>query len=223
MNNSSEQFDVLSNALRVLPEEILRLNYFLKEVNDPEEGISNIEIACVNVFNQLYGMMCTLKDGGHTNSIYEHQAITAILCMRHVLQHKAGRIKNNLRDAFRNEAQKNLALINYNASDEGMVIMPFYISTSWLQEGIQSSNNSNRLPLINSYLNLSQIEIDLGNLSIPLSNSYLGIMPLITEAVRQLCVNYGTFFKPTGFDSKVYYTHFLNANEINTQDYAIAN
>ena len=221
MSNSSEQFDVLSNALRVLPEEILRLNYFLKEVNDPEEGISNIEIACVNVFNQLYGMMCALKDDGHTNSIYEHRAITTILCMRHVLQHKAGRIKNNLRDAFRKEVPKNSALINYSASDDKVVVVPFYISTSWLQDGIQNSNNSNRLPLINSYLNLELIEIDLGKLATPLGHSYLSIMPLITEAVRQLCVSYGEFFKPTGFDSEVYYTHFLNINEINTQDYAI--
>ena len=60
MSSPSEQFDVLSNALRVFPEEILRLNYFINKVNDPEEGISNIEIACVNVFNQLYGMMCAL-------------------------------------------------------------------------------------------------------------------------------------------------------------------
>ena len=50
MNSPSEQFDVLSNALRVFPEEIFRLNYFIGKVNDPEEGISNIEIACVNVF-----------------------------------------------------------------------------------------------------------------------------------------------------------------------------
>ncbi|ELK4871765.1 TPA: hypothetical protein ACKSY7_000492 [Pseudomonas aeruginosa] len=221
MSNSSEQFDVLSNALRVFPEEIFRLNYFLKEVNDPEEGISNIEIACVNVFNQLYGMMCALKDDGHISSIYEYHAITTILCMRHVLQHKAGRIKNNLRDAFKKETQENFALINYGASDEGLVILPFYISISWLQDGIQNSNNSNRLPLINSYLSLELIKIDLDKLSIPLSNSYLGIMPLITEALRQLCISYGGFFKPTGFDSEVYYNHFLNVNKINTQDYAI--
>ena len=221
MSSPSEQFDVLSNALRVFPEEILRLDYFINKVNDPEEGISNIEIACVNVFNQLYGMMCTLKDGGHISSIYEHAAITTILCMRHVLQHKAGRIKNNLRDAFKKEVGESYSLINYSASDKNIVTMPFYVNIAWLQDGIQNSNNAHRLTAINSYLNLDKIKIELDTLSIDVGNSYLGVMPLITEAVHQLCLNYSSFFSPAGYDSEVYYSHFLGVNKINTQDYAI--
>jgi hypothetical protein len=221
MNNSSEQFDVLSNALRVLPEEIFRLNYFMKEVKDPEEGISNIEIACVNVFNQLYGMMCALKDEGHMESIYDHQAITAILCMRHVLQHKAGRIKNNLRDTFKKELKEKSALVNHGASGKNALVTPFYISTAWLQDGVQNSNNAKRFPLIKSYLSLDRIEADLLKLHIPLEHSYIGVMPLITEAVRQICVKYGSFFEPTGFDSKVYYEHFISVYRIDTNIYTI--
>lgn len=220
-NPPSEQFDVLSNALRVFPEEIFRLNYFIHKVNDPEEGISNIEIACVNVFNQLYGMMCTLKDSGHISSIYEHDAITAILCMRHVLQHKAGRLKNNLRDTLNKQTGEKVALVNYGASDPEIIMGPFYISASWVQEGIKNSNNAHRLPTINSYLRLDSIKTDLEKLSIPIADTYLCILPLITEAVRQLCKNYGSHFRPAGFDSNVYYTHFLKINPINTHDYEI--
>lgn len=219
-NPPSEQFDVLSNALRVFPEEIYRLNYFINEVNDPEEGISNIEIACVNVLNQLYGMMCALKESKHIASIYEHDAITTLLCIRHVLQHKAGRIKNNLRDTF-NKQDKKVALVNYSASDADVMPGPFYISASWLQDGIENSNNAHRLPAITSYLNLDKICADLEKLSLSLNETYLCTLPLITEAVRQLCMNYGNHFKPTGFDSDVYYAHFLEINPINTQDYAI--
>lgn len=221
-NPPSEQFDVLSNSLRVLPEEILRLNYFIHEVNDPEEGISNIEIACVNVFNQLYGMMCTLKDNGCISSIYESDAIETILCIRHVLQHQGGRIKNNLRDALKARKRKNFALVNYGASDTGIIAMPFYISASWLLDGIQSSNNAKRLPSIKSYLKIEKIKADLDGLSIALADTYLGIMPLIAEAMRQICTNYGSHFEPVGFDSEVYYSHFRIVNPINTSDYAIA-
>lgn len=220
-NQSSEQFDVLSNALRVLPEEILRLNYFIQNVNDPEEGISNIEIACVNVFNQLYGMMCSLKESGHISSIYEHDAITTILCMRHVLQHKAGRIRNNLRDAFKKQIGEKYALINYNVSDTTTLVMPFYISSSWLQDGVQNSNNSHRLASINSYLNFDLIKNDLKKTSIAWTDSYLCVMPLITEAVRQIRTNYGCYFEPAGYDSDVYYSHFLDVKPIDTSDYAI--
>lgn len=219
-NLPSEQFDVLSNALRVFPEEIHRLDYFVNNVNDLEEGISNIEIACVNVFNQLYGMMCALKESKNIASIYERDAITAILCMRHVLQHKAGRIRNNLRDTFNKQAKK-MALVNYGASESNVMPGPFYISVSWLQDGIQNSNNAHRMPAITSYLNLDKINEEVEKLSLSLNETYLCALPLITEAVRQLCTNYGNHFKPTGFDSDVYYSHFLKINPINTKDYTI--
>lgn len=218
----SEQFDVLSNSLRVFPEEILRLNYFLQQVNDPEEGISNIEIACVNVFNQLYGMMCSLKDNGHISSIYEHDAITTVLCIRHVLQHQGGRVKNNLRDALKSQEIRNFTLVNYNASDIEIIVMPFLISASWLLDGIQISNNAKRLPAIKSYLNIDKIKADLDRRSISLADTYIGVMPLITEAMRQICTNYSSYFEPAGFDSDVYYTHFRTVKPINTNDYTIA-
>jgi hypothetical protein len=221
-NPPSEQFEVLSNSLRVLQEEILRLNYFLHEVNDPDEGISNIEIACVNVFNQFYGMMCTLKENGHISSIYEHDAITTILCIRHVLQHQGGKIKNNLRDALKSQEIKNLALVNYGVLNAESIVMPFYVSAPWLLDGIQSSNNAKRLLSIESYLKIEKIKSDIDRLSISLAATYIGVMPLITEAMRQLCTNYGSYFGPTGYDSDVYYLHFRVVIPINTNDYAIA-
>jgi hypothetical protein len=53
MSKLNDQFDVLSNTLRLLLEELMRLGYFINEVNDPEEGISNVEVACVNVLNNM--------------------------------------------------------------------------------------------------------------------------------------------------------------------------
>lgn len=218
----SEQFDVLSNSLRVLPEEILRLNYFFHEINDPEEGISNVEIACVNVFNQLYGMMCSLKDNGHVKSIYDHDAISTVLCVRHVLQHQGGRIQNNLRDAFKSRLNNPVALINYSASDTEAISTPFYINAQWIISGVQESNNAKRLPSIRKYLSIEKISTDLDKRSISLANTYLCAMPLITEAMRKICTSYGSCFSPTGFDSDVYYSHFRNVNPIDTNDYAIA-
>lgn len=215
-NSPSEQFEVLSNSLRILQKEIIRLSYFVSQVNDPDEGISNIEIACVNVFNQLYGMMCSLKDNGKISSIYEYDAITAILCIRHVLQHQGGKIRNNLRDAltFRNTEQ--YSLVNYGTSNsEESFCMPFYISASWILDGIRSSNNARRLPAIESYLKIESIKSDLDKLSKKFDATYIGVMPLITNAMFQLCINYGNHFQPTGFDSDVYYHHFRDMAPIN--------
>jgi len=53
MSKLSEQFDVLSNTLRLLAEELLQLMYCIQEINEPEEGISNVEVACINVFNNV--------------------------------------------------------------------------------------------------------------------------------------------------------------------------
>ena len=79
MSKLSEQFDVLSHTLRLLAEELLQLKYYIQELSEPEEGISNVEVACINVFNNIYGVMNSIKDIGAASSIYSHDAITTIL------------------------------------------------------------------------------------------------------------------------------------------------
>ncbi|WP_251977333.1 hypothetical protein [Salinicola avicenniae] len=222
MSKLNDQFDVLSNTLRLLPEEILRLGYFIKEINEPEEGISNVEIACVNVFNNIYGMMCALKDEGAVLSIYEHDAITTILCIRHILQHQSGRLKNNLRDAWSKSIQGAPVLIKYNVSDPGMADPPLYISVEWFQEGIFKSNNAKRLPAINSFWNLEAIKqkVDVSSHG-SWASTYVCVMALITEAVRKIVTEYGSVITASGYDSDVYLKHFKTINAINTEDYGL--
>ncbi len=214
---SSEQFDVLSNTLRVLPEEVLRLNYFIKKIDEAEEGISNIEVACVNVLNQIYGMMCSLKDDKKIESIYEYDAINTALCIRHVLQHQSGRIKNNLRDALKKQVNNKPVVFQYKDTTD----FPFLVNINWLQESIKNSNNSKRLASINSYWNLDEIKNKIEAQSYSWDSTYMSIMAIITEAVRQIRVNYGEHFSPSGFDSGVYYDHFNSIPEVNTNKYEI--
>lgn len=222
MSKLSEQFDVLSNTLRLLPEEIMRLNYFVKEINEPEEGISNIEVACVNVFNNIYGMMCALKDEGAAASIYEHDAITTILCIRHILQHQAGRIKNNLRDAFVRNIKGAPVLVKYNVSDPNMPDPPLYINVAWFQEGIANSNNSKRLAKINEFWKFNQIKEQIESSSHgSWASTYVCAMALISETVRTMLVNYGSLISAAGYDSNVYLEHFKNINAVNAHDYGI--
>ena len=216
-HKSSEQFDVLSNTLRVLPEEVLRLNYFLNEISEPEEGISNIEVACVNVLNQIYGMMCSLKDDGHISSIYEYDAISAVLCIRHVLQHQSGRIKNNLRDALKKQVTSKPTVVQYNDTTD----FPFLINISWIQESINNSNNAKRLNAINAYWNLDTIKNEVEKLYFNWESTYISIMAIITEAVRQIRVNYGKYFSVSGDDSEVYYEYFNSIPKVNTSKYEI--
>lgn len=219
---SIEQFDVLSNTLRLLPEEIRRLTHFIKEIDDPEEGIANIEVACVNVLSNIYGMMCSLKDERVVDSIYEHDAITTVLCIRHILQHQSGRVRNNLRDAFQGRIKTAPVLIKYNVSDDNMFDSPFYICVHWLQEGIASSNNAKRLKAINEFWRFDQIRSQVEESSRgSWQSTYVCAMALITEAVRKILVEYGSHFEASGFDSKVYHEHFSRINPINPNDYGI--
>jgi hypothetical protein len=222
MSKLNDQFDVLSNTLRLLPEETMRLGYFIDEINEPEEGISNVEVACVNVFNNIYGVMCALKDEDVVSSIYEHHAITTILCIRHILQHQSGRLKNNLRDAWSKNIQGAPVLIKYNVSDPRMSDPPLYISVNWFQEGISNSNNAKRLPTINKFWNLGAIKQKVDASSHGCwESTYVCIMALITEAVRKIVTEYGSAIAASGYDSNVYLDHFKNVNAINTEDYGI--
>lgn len=222
MSKLNDQFDVLSNTLRLLPEEILRLGYFINEINEPEEGISNVEVACINIFNNIYGMMCALKDEGLVSSIYEHDSITTILCIRHILQHQSGRMKNNLRDAWSRNIQGAPVLIKYNVSDPGMSDPPLYISVAWFQKGISNSNNAKRLPAINRFWNLDTIKQKVDALPYGRwESTYVCVLALITEAVRKIVTKYGSAIAASGYDSNVYLEHFKSINEINTDDYGV--
>ena len=222
MSKLNDQFDVLSNTLRLLPEEIMRLGYFIKEINEPEEGISNVEVACVNVFNNIYGMMCALKDEGVVSSIYDHDAITTILCIRHILQHQSGRLKNNLRDAWSRNIQGEPVLVKYNVSDPEIPDPPLYISVVWFQEGISNSNNAKRLPAINKFLNLEAIkqQVDASSYG-SWDSTYVCVLALITEAVRKIVTEYGNAIAASGYDSNVYLEHFKTVNAIDSEDYGI--
>ena len=166
--------------------------------------------------------MCSIKDSGATSSIHEHEAICTILCIRHILQHQSGRIKNNLRDAWSRSIAGTPALIKYNVSDPGMPDPPFYINVAWFQGGIAKSNNAQRLPKINSYWKLDVIKqqveaLPYGNWS----SAYICAMTLITEAVRTIVTEYGHLMSAAGYDSDVYLEHFNTIKPIDTGDYGI--
>lgn len=161
MSKLNEQFDVLSNALRVMPEELLRLNYFIREIREPEEGISNVELACVNIFHSIYGMISAIKEEGATKSIYEHDAISTALCIRHMLAHQSGRRKNNLRDAWSRSIPASPTLIQYNVSAPAMPDTPLYINVAWFQDGIaRTPKISRKLAAINAFWKFDTIKQD---------------------------------------------------------------
>jgi hypothetical protein len=224
MSKLNEQFDVLSNNLRALPEDLLRLNYFIREIGEPEEGISNVEMACANIFNGLYGMMSGLKEEGATASIYEHDAITTVLCIRHVLAHQSGRMRNNLRDAWSKSIPSSPTLIKYNVSDSAMPDTPLYINVAWFQDGIANNTKiSKKLPQINAFWKFDIIKQEVE--SLPQSNwasTYVCAMALITEAVRKLVAEYGHLMAASGYDSKVYLEHFKSVKAVDTSDYGLA-
>lgn len=222
MTNLNEQFDVLSNALRLLPEELFRLNYFINEIHEAEEGISNIEVACISVFNNIYGIMCALKEEGACASIYEHDAVTTILCIRHVLQHQTGRLKNNLRDAWSKKVAGSYALIKYSASDPEVLDQPFFINVSWFQDAISKSNNARKLQCINSFWKFEVIKEKLEGLpEMKWEVVYVCATSLLTEAVRVIVKEYGGFISAAGCDSRVYLEHFKNIKPIDPEDFKI--
>jgi hypothetical protein len=223
MSKLNEQFDVLSNALRVLPEEMLRLNYFIKEINEPEEGICNVEVACANVFSNIYGLMCVLKDEGAVASMYEHDAITTVLCIRHILQHQSGRLKNCLRDAWSKSLVGPPSLVKYNVSNPYMPDQPLYIAIDWFQSGIAHNEKiSKKLAKINAFWNFERIRQQVE--ASPRGDwaaAYVCVMTLITEAVRKIISEYGSVLAASGYDSRVYLEHFREVSAVDANDYGI--
>lgn len=220
-SKSIEQFEVLSNALRIFPEQVFQLNYYVEKVNDPEEGIANIESAYRNVLNQVYGMMCALKDDGHINSLYEDTALTTVLCLRHAMQHLSGKIRNCLRDLILEKKVITPIEIKYSASDEDMGRCPFLISVCWVENGIKASNYSNKLPKISEYWQLEKLRKDIESNNKCWDSVYLDGTSLVTEAMSSLVKKYGKHFSPSGFDSNVYYKHFNQVDSLNRLDCAI--
>lgn len=221
MNNLNEQFDIFSNSMRLLPESIFRLEYFFREINEPEEGISNVEAAYNNVLNCTYGLMTALKEASACDSIYEHDAITTVLCIRHVLQHQPGRIKNNLRDAWRKNIGCKPTLIRYSVSDPHFPNQPFFLSINWIQAGITQSNNARRLPAINSFWNLDEIRAKVEQHGLVWSGSYICALTLITESARTIVSKYAHLIEAAGYDSRVYLQHFAAIHPVDTRDYGI--
>lgn len=199
------------------------MNYFIQEIGEPEEGISNIELACVNVFNGFYGLMSALKAEGAAASIYEHDAITTLLCIRHVLAHQSGRLKNNLRDAWSKSIPASPTLIKYNVSDPEMPDAPLYVNVAWFQDGLaENAKFSKKLATINAFWKFDTIKQKVEDL--PHSNwasAYVCAMTLITEAVRQLVVEYGSLIAASGYDSNVYLEHFRSVNAVDTSDFGL--
>jgi len=166
-------------------------------------------------------MMCILKDEGATVSIYEHDAITTILCIRHILQHQSGRLKNNLRDAWTKSILGSPTLIKYNVSKPAMPDPPLYINVTWFQEGIAKNGKiSRKLTKINAFWKLETIKQQVEALSpCKWASTYICAMTLITEAVRKIVAEYGDVILATGYDSRVYLEHFRSVNAIDTNDY----
>ncbi|TGU71636.1 hypothetical protein E4633_15120 [Geomonas terrae] len=218
MNLPSEQFEVLANSLRIFPERILQLGYYVNEVRDPEEGIANIEAAFRDVLNQFYGMMGTLKDSGATQSLYEHTAITTLLCLRHSVQHHSGNVRNMFRDVILNRMDIKLVQIEYGASDKDRGRCPFPVSITWYEDSVMHSNYAKKWAEIARFLNLIELQRQARNQSIPWDNIYVDATSIITEAVATLCKLYSGHFSPSGYDSRVYYGHFINVEPLNMSD-----
>ena len=221
MSTPNEQFEILANSLRIFPERIIHLSYYVDQVKDPEEGISNIESAFRDVLNQFYGMMSALKEGNLISSLYEHTAITSLLCLRHVVQHHSGIVRNLFRDVILNKTTFEPFQIEYSTSDKERGRGPFPISVTWYEETIKKSNYANKWNKIEQYWNLKTLKQEAKLLSIPWDNVYVDATSLITEAVYELCKEYKEHFSPSGYDSEVYYEHFCNVRPFNKGDFAL--
>ncbi|EGQ7944468.1 hypothetical protein G8G17_003369 [Vibrio cholerae] len=213
-----EQFEVLSNALRIFPERVMTLRYYLEEVNDPEEGISNIESAFRDVLNQFYGMVGVLKEEGIIPSLYVHDSFNTLLCLRHALQHGTGKVKNLFRDVILNQQSFEIAEVKYSASNSDIGRCPYLISAEWLENGVKASNYANKWQGIDSLWNISAIKSDVKSKGKQWSHVYLDGTILIAQAMSELVKLYGRNIKGTGFDSGIYLEHFKVMVNIDSDD-----
>ncbi len=220
MNNQKldEQFEVLSNALRIFPERVMTLKYYVEEVNDPEEGISNIESAFRDVLNQFYGMVGVLKEEGIISSLYVHESFNTLLCLRHALQHGSGKVKNMFRDVILNQQLFEIAEVKYSSSNSDIGRCPYLISAEWLEHGVKASNYANKWNGIDSYWCISELKSEVEAKDKQWSHVYLDGTILVAQAMGELVKFYGNHITGTGFDSRTYLEHFNVMINIDSSD-----
>lgn len=218
MSLPTDQFEILANSLRIFPERIYQLDYFINDANDPEEGIANIEVAFRDVLNQIYGMMGCLKDSGIINTLYEYPSITSLLCLRHPLQHNSGKVRNLFRDIILNRLPIVPVQIEYSASDYDRGRCPFPISITWYETSVRNSNYSKKWSEISNYLNLEILKHQAKAEHLDWDHVYIDATSLITEAASNLCKTFKEHFSPSGYDSEVYCDHFCKVASLDMQD-----
>ncbi|AOY69359.1 hypothetical protein QYG06_17670 [Xanthomonas euvesicatoria] len=221
MTSLDDQFDVFSNTLRLLAEQVVGLSYFLRKIKKPEEGISNIEAAFNNVLSSLYGLMCALKNAGACSSLYEYEAISTLLCIRHVLQHQPGRVRNNLRDSWAKRVHPDAGLLRFPVLADRLPAQPFYIHIGWICDGIAASNNAKQRPSLAAFWNLEGIRAEAEKAGFSLQVSYVCAMSLVQEAARTVVSNYSAHLKAYGEDSEVYLQHFGDVAPVDPYRFAI--
>lgn len=218
MTFSTEQFEVLANSLRIFPERLSQLEYYMNVAKDPEEGIANIEVAFRDVLNQFYGMMETLKSAGAIKSLYENPPITSLLCLRHSIQHNSGKVRNIFRDLLIYRMNIVPVQVVYSKSDNDRGRSPFLVSITWYETAVKSSNYSKKWDEIAAFLNLNSFKNEAFAKHLDWDHVYIDATSVITEATSRLCKTFKAHFSPSGFDSDVYYDHFCKVAPLDMQD-----
>lgn len=197
----------------------MRLREYYGSLNDPEQGISNVETACMRTLDQLHGMLTHLESTEQISSIYQYPALSTLMCLRDLLQSDGEVFRSNLRDAFKGVINSPLTLINYLVNWELAEDYPMAINLPWLVKAIEEHGNDEQQTAMLTHWNIAKIQQQITNKNRAWASTYVNVMPLIADGLRELVQHHGQRFIPAGSYPDEVFTFFLNATPIKADTY----
>lgn len=221
MTTPTEQFDALCRALRAFPERILQLGHYVAKVGDPEEGLARIEAAFRDVLTHYEAMISAVTAQGIAEPNEGRGAIPALIGLGHAVEAQGGCARTLLRALVSGTPGVRSVLIDYGTADKERDRCPYAVNIAWLEQALLTGEDAAMWDEISGYWNLDAVKQEAEAKSLAWEAVYIDATLMISEAVRQLCADYGGCFSPEAEDSKGCFAYFSQLAPLDKADFAL--
>ncbi|WP_200233473.1 hypothetical protein [Thiohalocapsa halophila] len=227
MNATTDAFEDLAHALRVL----LEANYHahgggLLQV-DRAEAVGNIEMGLANVLNAFHSLYDALEKDGHPKLVpwYDKPELALLLVLRNARHHNHAKKVRTMHSYYAQTADKigNMemyVLLDFPALEEGADTFDVYLSWADFKELLSMPQKETRIrpalaQKIESYLGSSCYADYAAKYELPEERVFFNVVPLIVNAAVKLVPTIKHLVSPRSTEGKTYldiFQHILPAD-----------